>query len=138
MPKRATVGCFGVMLAMMLLCGICHLGSGPLLEYQVRALEPSPYPESTFMGTQQSYIFDDAHKEIHYFCTTAPAFVVERFFEDTFREPCMCRPLREGSKFLGFMSTGRYFGGAIYLRTYPRHDRCDGGTLYAIEYLWAK
>ncbi len=45
------VACFGALFAMMLSCGICHIGSGPLLDYKVHALEPSPYPESTFIAT---------------------------------------------------------------------------------------
>ena len=138
MPGRARVGCLGALFVMMLSCVSYHLWSGPLLEYQMHALAPSPYPESTFMGTGQSDIFDNAYKEIHYFCTKDPSFMIERYYVETLSEPCLCRSLPEASKFLGLMSTGRYFGGAVYLRTYPRHDRCEGGTLYSFEYVWAK
>lgn len=123
---------------MMLLCGACWLGSGVLLEAQVRALEPAPYPESTFVDIEQSYVFENAHKEIHYFCSDDTAFAIERFYEDSLSESCRCKSLPEPSKILGLLSTGRYFAGAVYLRTFPRNERCDGETLFSFEYVWAK
>ena len=138
MSKRIQAGCFGATLLIMVLCGACWIWSGYALEAQVRALEPSPYPESTFVGIENSCVFDNAHREIHYFCTRDTAYAVGYYYRDTFDETCACKTLLEISKLLGLISTGRYFGGAVYLRTYPLDDRCDGYTLFSVELVWAK
>jgi hypothetical protein len=90
------------------------------------------------IATEEAHAVQNAHKEIHYFCTADFSIRVEHLYKDTSRESRSCKPLGEPSNVLGLISTGRYFVGVVCLLTYPDRERCDGGTLYRVEYVWAK